>query len=60
LYPIIEIDGKAELDSLGKYESLHLNYLHKQKFSMYRELILIGKLAEHCAEIDKIAFNMAE
>lgn len=27
---------------------------------MYRELILIGTLTEHCAEIDKIAFNMAE
>lgn len=60
LYPIIEIDGKAELDSLGKYESLRLNYLHEQKFSMYHELILIDKLAEHCAEIDQIGFNMTE
>ena len=60
LYPNIEIDGKVELDNLGKYGRLRLNYLHKQKPGMYRELLLIGKLAEHCATIDKIAFEMAE
>lgn len=60
LYPNIEIEGKTELDNLWKYGWLYLNYLHEQKFSMYCELILIGKLTEHCAEINKIAFNMAE
>ncbi|KAF5048602.1 Transposon-encoded protein TnpV [anaerobic digester metagenome] len=60
LYPNIEIDGKAELDSLGKYGRLRLNYLHEQKFGMYRELLLTGKLAEHCMTIEKAAFEMTE
>lgn len=60
LYPNIEIDGKAELDDLGKYGRLRLNYLHEQKLGMYRELLLTGKLAEHCADIDKTAFEMVE
>jgi len=60
LYPNIEIDGKVELDSLGKYGRLRLSYLHEQKPDMYRELLLTGKLAEHCAKIDKVAFEMSE
>ncbi|WP_394525485.1 TnpV protein [Lacrimispora sp. JR3] len=60
LYPNIEIDGKSELDNLGKYGRLRLNYLHEQKPEMYRELLLTGKLAEHCITIDKTAFEMAE
>lgn len=48
LYPNIEIDGKAELDGLGKYGRLRLIYLHEQKPEMYRELLLTGKLAVHC------------
>ena len=60
LYPNIEIDEKAELDSLGKYGRLRLNYLHEQKLGMYRELLLTGKLAEYCTVIDKTAFEMAE
>lgn len=60
LYPNIEIDGKAELDSLGKYGRLSMNYLHEQKPQMYRELLLIGKLAEHCTSIEKTAFELAE
>lgn len=60
LYPNIEIDGKSELDNLGKYGRLRLNYLHEQKPEMYRELFLTGKLAEHCSIIDKAAFEMAE
>ena len=31
LYPNIEINGKVELDNLGKYGRLRLNYLHEQK-----------------------------
>ena len=54
LYPNIEIDGKDELDNLGKYGQLRLNYLHEQKPGIYRELLLTGNLAEHCAAIDKI------
>ncbi len=60
LYPNIEIDGKSELDNLGKYGRLRLSYLHERKPGMYRELLLTGKLAEHCAKIDKAAFEMAE
>lgn len=60
LYPNIEIDGKAELDSLGKYGRLRLKYLHEQKAGMYRELLLKGKLAEHCAKLEKAAFEIAE
>ncbi|BAQ12709.1 hypothetical protein CBB2_0599 [Clostridium botulinum] len=60
LYPNIEIDGKALLNNLGKYGLLRLNYLHEQKPGMYRELLLTGKLAEHCTTIDWAAFEMAE
>ncbi len=60
LYPNIKIDSKPELDSLGKYGRLRLNYLHGQKLGMYRELLLTGKLAEHCMIIEKSAFEMAE
>ena len=60
LYPNIKIDGKSELDDLGKYGRLRLNYLHGQKPGMYRELLLTGKLLEHCMTIEKSAFEMAE
>ncbi|HVI40834.1 MAG TPA: TnpV protein [Anaerovoracaceae bacterium] len=60
LYPNIEIDGKAELDNLGKYGRLRQNYLHEQKPGLYRELLLTGKLAEHCTAIDIAAFELAE
>ena len=60
LYPNIEVEGKSELDSLGKYGRLRLTYLHEQKAAMYRELLFTGKLAEHCTMMDKTAFEMAE
>ncbi|MEA4993800.1 MAG: TnpV protein [Oscillibacter sp.] len=60
LYPNIEIEGKAELDNLGKYGRLRLNYLHEQKPGMYLELLLTGKLLEHCMSIERVAFEMAE
>ncbi len=59
-YPNIEIDGKTEFDNLGDYGRLRLNYLHEQKPEMYRELLLTCKLAEYCASVDKIAFEMAD
>lgn len=52
--PNIGIDGKSELDDLGRYGRLCLSYLHEQKPGMYR------KLAEHCTMMDKITFEMAE
>ncbi|WP_312942404.1 TnpV protein [Oscillibacter sp.] len=60
LYPNIELDGKAELDSLGKYGRLRLSYLHEQKPGMYRELLLTGELIEHSAKLENAAFAMAE
>ncbi len=27
---------------------------------MYRELLLTGKLAEHCATVEKVAFELSE
>lgn len=42
------------------YGRLRLNYLHEQKPGKYRELLLTGKLAEHCAVFDKAVFEMAE
>ena len=60
LYPNIEIERKPELDGLGIYGRLRLNYLHGQKLGMYRELLLTGKLGEHCMTIEKSAFEMAE
>lgn len=60
LYPNIEVGGKSEIDDLGKYGRLRLNYLCEQKPQMYRELLLTGKLAEHCMVIEKTAFEMSE
>ena len=57
---LYKIDGKAYINSLGKYGRLYLNYLHEQKPEMYRELLLTGRLAEHCAVIEKNAFEMAK
>ena len=60
LYPNIEIGGQELLDSLGKYGILRLRYLHEHKPEMYRELLLTGKLAEHCDIVDKNAFELSE
>ena len=60
LYLNIKIDGKSEIDDLGKYGRLRLNYLREQKPQMYSELLLTGKLAEHCIGIDNAAFEISE
>lgn len=60
LYPNIEIEGKELFDNLGKYEVLWPHYLHKHKLGRYLELLLTGKLAEHCISIDKSALERAE
>lgn len=60
LYPNIEILGKALLENLGKYGILRLRYLHEHKPELYRELLLTSKLAEHCDNIDKVAFERSE
>ncbi|WP_303862354.1 TnpV protein [Alkalibaculum bacchi] len=48
LYSNIKTNGKADIDNLGKYGLLRLDYLREQKPQMYRELLLTSKLTEHC------------
>ncbi len=60
LYPNIALDDEELYSGLGKYGNLRLKYLHEQKPEMYRELLVSGKLARHCADIEKSAFDMAE
>lgn len=60
LYPNIQLDYDAAYNDLGKYGNLRLKYLHQQRSAQYRELLLTGKLAQHCADIEQSAFEMAE
>lgn len=60
LYPNIALDDEELYSDLDKYGNLRLKYLHEQKPEMYRELLVSGKLARHCADIKKSAFDMAE
>ncbi len=50
LYPIIDI-CEDRFKKLEKYGKSRLEYLHSEKFNMYREMLLTGKLAEHCENI---------
>ncbi len=59
LYPIIDI-GESRLRQLGKFGNARLDYLHSEKFEMYRELLLTGKLAEHCEGYDEKGDEMYE
>lgn len=59
LYPNIDI-GTDRLNNLGKYGVMRLNYLHGSKPEMYRELFFTGTLAEHCEQIETVAFKMWE
>lgn len=60
LYPNIALDDEELYNDLGKYGNLRLKYLHEQNPEMYRELLFSGKLARHCADMEKSAFDMAE
>ena len=60
LYPNIETSCEELNNTLGKYGEVRLHYLHAHKPQMYLELLFSGKLAEHCASIDKAAFDRAE
>ncbi|NLK38284.1 MAG: TnpV protein [Epulopiscium sp.] len=60
LYPNIALDDEELYGDLGKYGNLRLKYLYEQKPEMYRELLFSGKLARHCADMEKSAFDMAE
>jgi len=60
LYPNIALGDEELYSDLGKYGNLRLKYLHEQKPEMYRQLLFSGKLARHCADMEKSAFDMAE
>lgn len=60
LYPNIET-GMENLESdLSRYGILRVRYLHEHRREMYRELLVTGKLAEHCKAIDKTALERSE
>ncbi len=59
LYPILDM-GENRLEQLDKFDKARLEYLHSEKFDMYRELLLTGKLAEHCESIEIRADEMYE
>lgn len=59
LYPDINI-GTEGLNNLGRYGKMRLEYLHAQKPELYQELLYTAKLAEHCEQIEAVAFKMSE
>ena len=59
MYPILDI-GEKELNNLGKFAKARLEYLHSKKFDRYRELLLTGKLAQHCEVFETCADDMYE
>lgn len=52
--------GQDKLEKMGRFGKARLNYLHSEKFDMYRELLLTGKLAEHCENIEVQADELYE
>ena len=59
LYPILDM-GTEKLHQLGIFGTAKLEYLHSEKFEYYRELLLLGKLAEHCEEVDERGYEQSE
>lgn len=59
LYPEIDI-GESKLQNLGRFGNARLEYLYSQCFGYYRELLITGKLAEHCEEYDKRGYELSE
>lgn len=60
LYPDIKLDDAEIYQSLGKYGNLRLTYLHEARPQRYRELLFSGKLAQHCADMEKVGFELSE
>ena len=60
LYPKIETGMEHIGGDLGKYGILRLRYLHEHKRELYRELLLTGKLAQHCKAVDIATFEQSE
>lgn len=42
----------VRLRNLGRFGKARLEYLHSECFGYYRELLITGKLAEHCEGYD--------
>lgn len=60
LYPNIQLDDAEVSNALGKYGNQRMKYLHENQPQKYRELLFTGNLAQHCANVEQIAFEMAE
>lgn len=60
LYPSIETGAEHLENELSKYGILRLRFLHEYRQEVYMALLFSGKLADHCASIDKSAFERAE
>lgn len=60
LYPNIALENPEKLNSLGKYGRLRLQYLKLQKPWLFRELVIIGQLAEHCEQMEEQANRLFE
>ena len=52
LLPNLTIDG-SEQQPIGKYGRLRKRYLKEHRMVLYTNLLVIGKLDRHLAEIDK-------
>lgn len=59
LYPDIDI-GESRLQNLGRFGKARLEYLHSECFGYYRELMISGKLAEHCERYDTRGYELSE
>lgn len=60
LYPLLDVDDPQKLADLGKYGLQRLTYLKLHKPDFFMELVRMGKLAEHCEQIEEKAFKKAE
>lgn len=57
----LEIDiGENRLQNLGRFGKARLEYLHRECFGYYRELLICGKLAVHCEEYDTRGYELSE
>lgn len=59
MYPDIDI-GESRLQCLGRFGKARLEYLHSNHFEYYRELLITGKLAEHCEVYDEKGYELSE
>ena len=60
LYPKLEIGGADRINQLGKFGKARLAILHEKHFGYYRELLLTGKLADHCEDYDNRGYELSE